>query len=141
MHRTFTTERRDAPTFNIDDEEIYECVAECPSGVLLDLAQMTDEATLVDEQVRAFVLFLDTVLVPESRPVFQARLRDPARPVSLPMLMDITAWLIEAYTARPTSSPSDSPSGPSTTGSASTDSAPSKASTRSTSRRAASSTS
>jgi hypothetical protein len=55
--------------------------------------------------------FFDTVLVDESLEKFNLLAEDPDRIVSVETLSEITAWLIEEYSARPTQRPEPSPNG------------------------------
>lgn len=140
MHRNFAGLRAETVTFSVEDDETFRCRSECPAGNLLDLAQALGGKVTVDEQALAFHTFMAAVILPEDWPKFEARLRDPERPISLPMMVEVATWLLETYTARPLEMRLPSEDGASNTGKNSTGGTRSKGSTRSTSTPVASAT-
>lgn len=89
--------------FMLHGEE-FNCRPELQGKVLLDLVARSgsedpaDAAKIIDE-------FFKNVLVEESYKRFDALLIDPDRIVSVDTLGQISAWLVEVYSARPTQGP------------------------------------
>lgn len=96
-------------SFKIHDEE-FNCRPEMQGKVLLNLIAKSsgenpaESAQVIDE-------FFKTVLMPESYERFDALTQDPSRIVSMETLGEITGWLVEAYSDRPTKRPEVSPDG------------------------------
>lgn len=90
--------------------ETFECRPSLQGKFLLELVA---ESRSEDPSASALVMkkFFDTVLVEESLERFNALADDPNRIVSVETLSEITAWLVEEYSARPTQQPEPSPSG------------------------------
>lgn len=90
--------------------ETFNCRPSLQGKFLLDLIA---ESNSDDPAASALVVqkFFDTVLVDESRERFNALADDPDRIVSVETLSEITAWLVEQYSARPTQQPEISASG------------------------------
>lgn len=90
--------------------ETFTCRPSLQGKFLLDLVS---ESSSDDPAAGAAVMqrFFDTVLVDDSRERFNALAEDPDRIVSVETLSEITAWLVEQYSARPTQQPEISPSG------------------------------
>lgn len=105
----------DIPTdplkFKLYGEE-FDCRPAIQGKVLLDLVSGTD-ATGEDAAGAAKVItkFFDLVLTPESNERFNKLLEDPEKIVTVETLGEITAWLVEEYTGRPTQQPEPSLSG------------------------------
>jgi len=111
----------EAVTFRIGTD-IFEAAKECPAGILLSMASMAQEEG--GNAVAGTMDFLDSVMLPESRERFAARMRDPQNPISLKVVTELVQWLVEVYTGRPTAQPSPSPAGPSATSPSSTEPSP-----------------
>lgn len=90
--------------------ETFECRPSLQGKFLLELVS---ESKSEDPSAAALVMqkFFDTVLTEESLKKFNNLAEDPNRIVSVETLSDITAWLVEEYSARPTRLPEPSPSG------------------------------
>lgn len=84
--------------------ETFHCIPSLPGKFLLDLVS---ESASDDPAVSSAIVtkFFDTVLVEESRVRFNTLAMDPNRVVSVDTLSNITAWLVEEYSARPTEQP------------------------------------
>jgi hypothetical protein len=91
-------------------EETFHCRPSLQGKFLLDLVA---ESSSDEPGAAALVMkkFFETVLVEESLERFNALAEDPDRIVSVETLSEITSWLVEEYSARPTQRPEDSPSG------------------------------
>ena len=98
-------------SFKLYDQEFY-CYPAIQGKVLLDLvAQSTDSDDTGVAAAKAITKFFNTVLKPESVGPFNALLEDPDKIVTVETLGDITAWLVEEYSGRPTQQPEPSQSG------------------------------
>lgn len=84
--------------------ETFNCIPSLPGKFLLDLVA---ESNSEDPAASANVVskFFNTVLTDESRDRFNELAIDPNRVVPVETLSDITAWLVEEYSARPTEQP------------------------------------
>lgn len=104
-----SNEEKEKISFRIHGEE-FECHPEMPGKLLLDLVKKsasedpTESAGVIDA-------FFKTVLVAESYARFDALSTDPTRIVTVETLGEITGWLVEQYTSRPTARPEVLPSG------------------------------
>jgi hypothetical protein len=87
--------------------EDFECWPNLQGKVLLDLASNTSED---DSAAAAKTMndFFAAALKPESLARFNSLLEDPERIVTVETLGEITAWLVEEYSSRPTQEPSAS---------------------------------
>lgn len=87
-------------TFSLYGEK-FECRPSLQGKFLLNLVS---ESNSDDPAASAGVVqkFFDTVLIDESRERFNALADDPDRIVSVETLSEITSWLVEQYSARPT---------------------------------------
>lgn len=97
----------DAPkeplSFKLHGEE-YRCVPEVQGKLMLDL--VADSSA--DDPVKAAGVvntFFKQVIVDEDYDRFQALLTDKNRIVTVETLAEITAWLVEEYSGRPTEGP------------------------------------
>lgn len=96
-------------SFKIYDEQ-FSCRPDMPGKVLLNLIAKTggenpaDSAQMIDD-------FFKAVLMPESYERFDALTQDTERVVSMETIGEITGWLVEAYSDRPTKRPEVSPNG------------------------------
>lgn len=106
--------------FTIDGEEHGTFLAapagQVPGGLLLDLAAAAKEK---DRATEAVTRFIELILLPESRPAFQARWSGEKTPtISIQMVGQIVVWLMKEHYAeeRPTVPPSPSGNGRRTTG-------------------------
>ena len=90
--------------------ETFTCRSSLQGKFLLDLVAETNSE---DPAAGAAVMqkFFDTVLVDDSRERFNALAEDPDRIISVEVLSDITSWLVEQYSARPTQPSEILPSG------------------------------
>ena len=90
-------------SFKLYDEEFF-CVPQVQGKLLLDLVSESSS----DDPVKSAGIvtkFFNYVLEDESAERFNALLEDKNRIVSVDTLADITAWLVEEYTARPNPQP------------------------------------
>jgi hypothetical protein len=130
-------ERQKVVHFDLDGKEL---TARKPKTfAMIEMANAAEGDSLV--QVQALVHFMNETLDPTSRAHIQSRMADPDDTFDIEDLAPISNWLLEQFTARPTTRSRASAARPRKTGSASTGRARSKASTRSTSRPTASATS
>jgi len=90
--------------------EDFHCHPALQGKVLLD---MVATATDTNQTVAAEIItsFFEKALLAESYIRFQKLLEDPEKIVTVEMLGEITAWLVECYSSRPTSGPEQSASG------------------------------
>jgi hypothetical protein len=90
-------------SFKIHGEE-FECYPALQGKMLLDLVANSNEndGAAVAKTIDAF---FKAVLVEESYSRFETLLKDPTRIVSVETLGEITAWLVEEYSSRPTGGP------------------------------------
>jgi hypothetical protein len=94
----------DAPlSFKIHNED-FECYPSLQGKVLLDLVANSneDDGAAV---ARTIDSFFKATLQTESYERFEKLLTDPTRIVSVETLGEITAWLVEEYSSRPTQGP------------------------------------
>lgn len=98
--------RTEPLSFKLHGED-FECYPNLQGKVLLDLAA---GSTTEDPAAAGKVMtdFFSAALKPESHERFEALLSDPDRIVSVETLGEITAWLVEEYSDRPTQEHSDS---------------------------------
>jgi len=90
-------------SFKLYDEEFI-CVTAIQGKLLLDL--VADSSTEDPVKNAAIVeKFFMNVLADESHERFQALLTDKEKIVSMDTLANITSWLVEEYTDRPTQGP------------------------------------
>lgn len=91
--------------------ETFECYPSVQGRVLLNMVAKSSN----DDQGVAVAQILEdffaVCLLPESFERFNALLDDPEKIVTVDTLGEITAWLVEEYSARPTQQPGLSPSG------------------------------
>lgn len=93
-------------TFKLHGES-FECWPNLQGKVLLDLAA---NSTLDDGAAAAKTMqdFFAAALKPESYERFNTLLKEPERIVTVETLGELTAWLVEEYSERPTKEPSGS---------------------------------
>lgn len=84
--------------------EDFECNPNLQGKVLLDIVANSDEDS-PSAVAHTMSTFFERALKPESYARFNALLEDPNRIVTVETLGEITAWLVEEYTARPTEEP------------------------------------
>jgi len=97
----------DAPlSFKIHNED-FECYPSLQGKVLLDLVANSneDDGAAVAKTIDSF---FKATLQTESYERFETLLKDPKKIVSVETLGEITAWLVEEYSSRPTVGPEDS---------------------------------
>lgn len=91
--------------------ETFECYPSVQGKVLLNMVAKTgsdDQGVSVAEVLDEF---FNICLLPESLERFNALLSDPEKIVTVETIGEITAWLIEEYSARPTQLPGLSSNG------------------------------
>ena len=81
--------------------ETFNCRPELQGKLLLDLVARSGGDNPADA-AKTITDFFKNVLVEESYTRFDALVSDPDKIVSVDMLGQISAWLVEVYTARPT---------------------------------------
>lgn len=96
-------------SFKLYGEE-FNCHPAVQGKVLLNIVKDTD-AEDPSAAARMMDNFFSTALLPESYEEFQKLLNDPEKIVTVETLSEITAWLVEQYSERPTKESSDSPTG------------------------------
>lgn len=96
-------------SFKIHGEEFH-CRTAIQGKVLLNLVANSDES---DGAAVAKTIndFFELTLMPESLERFNALLADPEKIVTVETLGEITAWMVEQYSLRPTQQPEPSSSG------------------------------
>jgi hypothetical protein len=95
-------------SFKLHGEE-FECRPNIQGKTLLDIvANATDDGAGAAKTITAF---FDVCLFPESAERFNTLLTNPDKIVTVETLGDITAWLVEEYSSRPTQQPEPSVSG------------------------------
>jgi len=117
--------RRSGPVRFSMDGDVFEAVPEIPASQMVDLIDRLQAAEADPaDRFRQILEVLQRLLTPDSRGMFERRLSDPANPISVTQLTELTNWLVgEVYTERPTQPPSPSPEPPSDGGQPSTDGA------------------
>jgi hypothetical protein len=104
-HRSFAVKTRkdfakdNDLTFDLGDET-FNCVPELPGAVVLDFVAAADEGG--GKSAGRILTFFDHAIVKDDQERFHTLIVDPERVVEMETLTDILAWLIEEYTARPT---------------------------------------
>ena len=93
-------------SFKLHGEE-FQCWPELQGKVLLELAANSAEESGA-AAAKTVTDFFRHALLPESFERFEALSEDPKRIVKVETLAEITAWLVEEYSARPTKEPSGS---------------------------------
>lgn len=88
-------------------EETFECWPNLQGQVLLELAVNSSEEDGV-AAAKTVNGFFQHALKPESFERFSLLLKNPEKIVAIETLAEITAWLVEEYSARPTQEPSGS---------------------------------
>lgn len=96
-------------SFKLHGEEFH-CHPALQGKVLLD---MVATATDTNQSVAAEIIttFFEKALLEESYARFKTLLDDKEKIVTVEMLGEISAWLVERYSGRPTSGPEQSVSG------------------------------
>lgn len=103
---TFDGVNNQVLTFKLHGEE-FECYPNMQGKALLDIVANSNEddpssvATTMTE-------FFGRALLPESYERFNKILEDPETIVPVDVLGEITGWLVEQYSARPTEEPEGS---------------------------------
>lgn len=112
-HRDFDAARAEHVgeplTFTLNGT-LFTCVADVPSGPLLDMAANADLADAA--AFSAFGEFLRSIVVPDQADDFNAALRT----VGLATLLELVSWVVGEITGRPLSVPSSSPASASSDG-------------------------
>jgi hypothetical protein len=95
-------------SFKLHGEEFH-CKPAVQGKVLLDMVQKAGSG---DQAAATEVItdFFNSVLAPESKTRFDALLESD-KIVTVETLGEITSWVVEQYTSRPTSGPEQSQSG------------------------------
>lgn len=93
-------------SFKLHGQE-FQCHPNLQGRALLELAANSSDDDGA-AAARTINDFFATALKPESYTRFDALLNDPTTIVTVETLGDITAWLVEEYSARPTQEPSGS---------------------------------
>lgn len=94
---------KEAVTFKLHGED-FECRPELQGKVLLDLVAKSsgDDAAAAAQTINDF---FKNVLLSESYTRFNALLVDPDKIVNVETLGQISSWLVEVYSGRPTQGP------------------------------------
>jgi hypothetical protein len=105
----FLESSKEPISFKLYDEEFH-CKGALQGKVLLDMVAISNSedpaqnAALIDS-------FFGKVVLPESYERFQKLLQDEEKIVTIDTLGEITSWLVEQYSSRPTTGPEPSLSG------------------------------
>lgn len=97
-------------SFKLYDEEFH-CRPALQGKVLLDMVSGTSGDETGMEAAKVVNDFFGFVLQEESLERFNVLLEDPDKIVTVETLAEITGWLVEEYTGRPTQQPEPSLSG------------------------------
>jgi len=91
-------------SFKLHGQE-FKCVKQIQGKTMLELisASSSDDPSRNADAVN---MFFSKVLLKDSYEQFQALQEDPEKIVSVETLSEITSWLIEEYSSRPTERPS-----------------------------------
>lgn len=100
--------------------QVFECKPAIQGSVLLEFVRDADSDSGGDS-ARALYNFLESSMTPEEYKKLQDVLRDPEIIISIELIGEIVSWLVEEYSARPTTRPEDSSTGQSTSGITSTE--------------------
>jgi hypothetical protein len=95
-------------SFKLHNEE-FQCKPSIQGKVLLDIVADADDDGA--GAARTITKFFEVTLVPESFTRFELLLKDSEKIVTVETLADITGWLVEEYSSRPTQRPEPSLSG------------------------------
>lgn len=96
-------------SFKLHGEE-FKCRASIQGKTLLSIIASADDDD-GSGVARMINSFFEACLMPESYTEFETLLNDPDRIVTVETLGEITAWLVEEYSARPTQPPEPSQNG------------------------------
>ena len=97
-------------SFKLHGEEFH-CKPALQGKVLLDMvatAQSGNDSAIANNLIETFFA---KALIEESLVRFQVLLEDPEKIVTVETLGELTSWLVEQYSSRPTQGPGDSLSG------------------------------
>lgn len=100
------TDELDEVKFKLYGEE-FNCRKAIQGKVLLEVAGSFDGENVTNAN-DVIEQFFEAVLEPESHERFNALLHDPDKIVTVEELGEITGWLVEQYSGRPTQESSDS---------------------------------
>ena len=112
--RDFTRQPR-VIEFQID-QDIFRCHPRLPAQTLIDFTleveKIGDEMTS-EQGINTMIGTLKMVLIPDHYTRFHDRMSDPSNPIELDQANEIIQWIMGEYGLRPTQSPEDSSTGPS----------------------------
>ena len=91
-------------SFKLHGEEFH-CVDQIQGKVLLDLVAESNNADDPAAAARIINVFFETVLKDDDYKKFDELLESKDKIVSVETLGEITTWLVEEYTGRPTEAP------------------------------------
>lgn len=98
------------------DGDTFEAASDIPAEVLVQFANRFNDLNLKtldpEAQYRTLMSVMELVLFPASFASLTGRTKDLERPVTLPQLSDVIAWLLGEYGMRPTQPSSNSSAGP-----------------------------
>jgi hypothetical protein len=110
--------------FRIDDD-VFECAARLPVGMVQRFIRMTkpvntDDEDAVAARLDAMMEILDSIMFDASAERFAHRMRSKEEPIDTQQMADVMGWLMQEYGERPTvPAPSSSnephPNGPTST--------------------------
>ena len=100
----------DPIVFKLHGEE-FSCRPELQGKVLLDMVRKSADENNPAASAEVIDEFFSAVLLPESYARFDTLIKDPDKIVTVETLGEITGWLVEQYTNRPTTRPEDSQTG------------------------------
>jgi hypothetical protein len=98
--------KKDPVVFRLYDEE-FTCKPSLQGRTLLNLVASTGGSENPSEVAASIERFFEVCLSDDSRERFFSLLDDPERVVSVEMLGEITSWLVEEYSGRPTQGSED----------------------------------
>ena len=107
------TTEYEAVTFRLDGQT-FTCYSMIPGSALLEFVSDADsgEGGRASESI---LRFFKAAMTEEEYARFYALIKRPDRVTPMDVLAEISTWLVEVYSERPTKRPSASPTGTSTT--------------------------
>lgn len=106
-------------SFELNDAK-FNCKPAIQGSVLLEFVRDADGDSGGDS-AKALYSFLSDSMEKEEYDRLQAVLHDPDVIIDIELIGEIVAWLVEEYSARPTTPPGDSSTGQPASGTSSTD--------------------
>jgi len=97
--KDFTRPHLEPRQFRIDDD-VFDCVAEMPAGVVKIFSKMFASTPI--DQYDQLGQMLDLFLLPTSAERFAERMMSQTEPITMAHINMIVEWLMEEFSGRPT---------------------------------------